>query len=36
MHEGIGPTIFHSQIAVHEKEMKKLGYELDIWTFNRN
>ena len=36
MHEGIGSTIFHSQIAVHAKEMKKLGFEVDIWTFETN
>lgn len=36
MHEGIGSTIFHSQIAVHAKEMNKQGFEVDIWTFETN
>ena len=33
MHEGVESTIFQSQVAVHALEMKKLGYEIEIWTF---
>lgn len=31
--EGIGPTIFDSQVALHAREMKKYGIELEIWAF---
>lgn len=31
--EGIGPTIFDSQVALHAREMKKHGVELEIWAF---
>lgn len=31
--EGIGPTIFDSQVALHAREMKKHGIELEIWAF---
>lgn len=31
--EGIGPTIFDSQVALHASEMKKHGLELEIWAF---
>src|SRR5438128_2098964 len=33
MHEGVESTIFESQVAVHALEMKQLGYEIEIWTF---
>jgi hypothetical protein len=33
MHEGIPATIFQSQIAVHAVEMKELGFDVEIWTY---
>lgn len=33
MHEGIESTIFQSQVAVHALEMKRFGYNIEIWTF---
>lgn len=33
MHEGVGSTIFHSQVAVHALEMKRLGVDVEIWTY---
>lgn len=31
--EGIGSTIFDSQIAVHARDMKEKGIKLEIWAF---
>lgn len=33
MHEGVGSTIFQSQVAVHALAMRQLGYAVDVWTF---
>lgn len=33
MHEGVGTTIFQSQVAVHALEMAKYGFRIEVWTF---
>ena len=33
MHEGVGATIFQSQVAVHALEMKRHGYDVEVWTY---
>lgn len=34
LHEGIGSTIFNSQVLEHSLGMKKYGYDIDILTYN--
>lgn len=34
LHEGIGSTIFNSQVLEHSKGMKDLGFEIDILAFD--
>lgn len=34
LHEGVGDTIFNSQVAEHVKSMKEYGYSFDILSFN--
>ena len=36
MFEGIEPTIFGSQVAIHARELKKHNIELEIWVFETN
>ena len=34
LHEGVGSTIFNSQVLEHIKDMKRLGLDIDILCFN--